>query len=88
MRETLQTNQFTFSRTVSTTDSHTLQGMSEKRITGRLVYEGATIGEAGMAAADFAGRYRALGWDVDDVQVEIVAQDSSHHPEDSNKPDR
>lgn len=34
------------------------------------------MGEAATAVADFAGRYRALGWDVDKVHVEVVIDNS------------
>lgn len=51
------------------------------RFRGRLVIEGDRI-EAWGAVADFTGRMRALGHDVDEVEIEIVANDrpAPKHP--------
>lgn len=50
-----------------------------KRITGRLEFEVDEAPEAMVAVADFTGRMRALGWDVDGIEVVIkVPKPESH----------
>jgi hypothetical protein len=56
------------------------------KVTGHLTFEDCSFAEAALVVAgELAGRWREMGWDVDEVTVTLPDQDSDHPREEKGK---